>query len=464
MKNRRIILLIVIFSLLSSLSCEKGFLDKKPSTDIELLKTLSDLQQLLDNTYVFGKTGALPQISSDDYYITSSDYWAALPSATERNAYVWAGDLFGGEGTRLDWNIPFEAVFYANSVLDGLRTIGDSANTERGTHIRGSAFFARAYAYYDLVKNFCDAYDKTTASKDLGLPLRKEAGVDVTLPRSSLESTYQFILDDLFLASALLENRPFPVNNRNRPSKEATLAMLARVYLAMGVYSKAEVYADSSLRLYNKLIDYNDVCVDCTTPFSFIREEILYHGTQINHYGSLTVTLKMNGIAIDSTLIKSYDENDLRLDIFYQKNSIGNYNIKRGYISSGFYQFSGLATDEMYLIRAECRVRRGATTEAMEDINTLLRKRYKYGTYKDIVGEAPLKEALAIVLAERRKELVWRGLRWSDLKRLNKEGANTTLTRKINGKEYSLRPNDPRYVFPIPDDEIVLSGIQQNIR
>jgi len=55
-----------------------------------------------------------------------------------------------------------------------------------------------------------------------------------------------------------------------------------------------------------------------------------------------------------------------------------------------------------------------------------------------------------------------RTLRYTDLKRLNKEGANITLTRFIKGQTYTLLPNDPRYALPIPDDVIQVSGMPQN--
>jgi hypothetical protein len=73
-------------------------------------------------------------------------------------------------------------------------------------------------------------------------------------------------------------------------------------------------------------------------------------------------------------------------------------------------------------------------------------------------------EALNLVLQERRKETPFRGLRWIDLRRLNNEGANITLTRKVKGQVYTLPPNDPRYVLPIPPDVINLTGIVQNER
>jgi len=67
------------------------------------------------------------------------------------------------------------------------------------------------------------------------------------------------------------------------------------------------------------------------------------------------------------------------------------------------------------------------------------------------------------ILTERRKELLMRGLRWTDLRRLNKETAfATTLSRIVNGTTYTLPPNDPGYVFRIPLSVINFTGIEQN--
>jgi len=71
-------------------------------------------------------------------------------------------------------------------------------------------------------------------------------------------------------------------------------------------------------------------------------------------------------------------------------------------------------------------------------------------------------EALALVLKERRKELLFRGLRWMDIKRLNKEGAGINITRVVNGMRYTLEPGDPRFALPLPADVIDASGMPQN--
>lgn len=69
------------------------------------------------------------------------------------------------------------------------------------------------------------------------------------------------------------------------------------------------------------------------------------------------------------------------------------------------------------------------------------------------------------ILTERRKELLFRDLRWMDLKRLNKEPAyETMLIRTFNGVTYTLKPNDPRYALPLPRNVINLTGMSQNPR
>nr|WP_121272941.1 RagB/SusD family nutrient uptake outer membrane protein [Pedobacter schmidteae] len=131
----------------------------------------------------------------------------------------------------------------------------------------------------------------------------------------------------------------------------------------------------------------------------------------------------------------------------------------------GFFFFNGFCNSELYLTAAECYARKGNISQAMELINTLKKSRWD----KTIAYE-PLKandkdQALLIILTERRKELCFKGTRWLDIRRLNREGKNIiTQTRKIKGINYTLPPNDKRYVYPIPNEEILYSHIEQNER
>ena len=64
-----------------------------------------------------------------------------------------------------------------------------------------------------------------------------------------------------------------------------------------------------------------------------------------------------------------------------------------------------------------------------------------------------VEELLQMILNERRKELVGRGIRWSDLKRLKVEGRfDKVLQRHLNGKEYRLL-DVSLFRLPIPPSE-----------
>ncbi|MES2274978.1 MAG: RagB/SusD family nutrient uptake outer membrane protein [Bacteroidota bacterium] len=445
-------------------SCKKDFLDAKPNSTIVNPTTLADYQKLLDNSTSLNRTGALPQMSSDEYFIVSQTDFDALDQLTYKGAYLWSKDLFGGEINIPDWNAAYKAVFYANSVLDGIEKItANSGNQTDYNNIQGQALFFRAYAFYDLARNFSPVYNSPTASNDLGIPLRLTSGIDVTNSRASVQQTFDKIITDLTAATALLRD-DFSTSNPNRPTKSAAYAMLARVFLYMGRYTDAENAATECLNRYSTLIDYNKVSLSTETPFSYKTAETLFFSTQDYAYDATTgYTNYYTNFGVDTNLIKLYSANDLRFSIYFEKNSLNNYNLKRGYVGGGYYAFTGLATDEIMLIKAECAARNNDAQTAVSILNQLLVNRYKTGTYIPLSTSTP-SSALDQVLIERRKELVWRALRWSDLKRYNRDGANIVLTRNLSGKQYLLPANSPLYVFPIPSDEIQLSGIQQNNR
>lgn len=452
-------LLIAASILTFSISCKKDFLEAKPSTSLLLLRTITDCQQLLNNTTVLNQTGSLPIAAADEYEVPDYITYQAFERQSTKNSYIWAKNLYAGDKPITDWNIPYSAVFYANSVLDALNSIKGAGSSE-WNKTKGWALFARAFAYYDLSQNFCSTYDPQTATSDMGLPLRLKPGIDELLARSNLKTTYQQILHDLDLAGKLLSN-PLSTDFRNQPSKAACFALLARINLSMRSYGLAEAYADSCLSITATLIDYNTISLTDNNPFGFSNAETIYQSTQITDYSEVTNSSE-GTYGITTELLELYSADDLRSSIFFTSAANGLTIMKRGY-SGRADGFSGLAVDEVYLIKAECAARRSAVNTALSFLNDLLVKRYKTGSFQPHVTTSR-DEALTLVLTERRKELIRRGLRWSDLKRLNKEGKNTALTRNLNGQTYTLPANDPRYIFPIPDEEISYSGIAQNIR
>jgi len=449
----------IVWAILLVAGCgRKDFLDAKPSSDLFIPTTLEDFQNILDRD-AMNETPALGELSSDNYYLLMYQFWQGLNNK-ERNAYIWAADTYQGQGSIGDWNMPYQEILGANVVLDGIDKVQvTDANRLQWSAIKGDAYFVRAYAFYNLAQIFAPVYDDATAASDMGIPLRLKPGIDEPSVRASVKATYEQVFSDLAQAYSLLP-ADIPWNNRNRASKPAVMALLARIYLGMRKYEEAGVYADSCLHLYNALIDYNTVAV-VSTPFLRSNAEALYQSRIL----STTSVIKGSAIncVIDSGLFRSFDANDLRKQLFFTINQNTNLPNARNSYTGLTFCFSGLATDEVYLTRAECYARAGNTQAGLNDLNTLLQNRWKTGTFTPVTAASPA-QALGIILAERRKELFFRGLRWTDIRRLNKEGYNIVLTRVLNGQTYQLLPGDLRYVLPIPPDVITLGGIPQNPR
>jgi hypothetical protein len=459
MKNRKILFLTTCCFLLSFLGCKKEFLDKKPSTTLNVPTTLTDIQMLLDNVQELNFSVGLGDLSSDNLYLEFNT-WKNQPSPYSSNSYIWAKDLFAGQGNIPDWNRPYKTVLTANVALEQLRKIQrTNANNRKYDELKAMALFIRSYMFFDLAQVFALPYDEHTASVDWGIPLRLEPDINKTTTRMTIKDTYEQILTDVFLARDLVQTT-YDLNFLNRPSKASVYGFLSRIFLTMRKYDKAGLYADSSLYYHDKLIDYNSLSKVSKLPFNLVNDEMLYPCFLVTNY-PISSLFKSQGYSIDTLLYNSYHPNDLRKQILFSING-KSINRKGGYGGARLNENS-IATDELFLTRAECFARAGNTQQALNDLNKLLSKRFITGTYKDktnLSGDA----LLDTILLERRKELVNRGTRWNDIRRLNKEGANLELIRNLNGQIFKLAPNDKKYALPIPPDVISYTLMPQNNR
>lgn len=439
---------LIAITLLSLSSCKK-YLEEKPDKKLATPSTIDDLEAMLDNYGILNKRyPSAGEVSSDNYYLTDAD-WGSLIER-QRNFYLWQKyDDIGG-----DWSSPYNNIFYANIILETLDKM-QTDNSSRTDQIKGSALFIRGFNHFALSQLFAPPYDESTATKVLGIPIRLHSDVTIIPVRATVSDTYKSILSDIKNAITLLPVNPII---KYHPSRPAAYGLLARVYLTMGKYDEAGLYADSCLQLYNILMDYNSINASAAIPFKQFNDEIIYDATS-----GAAASLVQSKAKVDTTLYSSYKTNDLRKTIFFKSNTNGSKSFKGNYTGiSSAALFVGIATDEVYLIRAESYARKGNTSAAVDDLNTLLIKRWKSGTFIPFVS-TDAAETLGVILEERRKELLYRTLRWSDLRRLNKEtNFAQIIYRKIKGQEYQLAPGSLRYTFQIDRQAINISGIQQN--
>ena len=433
---------------------EDSFLATKPNQALAIPTSLNDLQLLLNDEDVFNRFyPALGEASTDDMILSPSDWLSDYPS--DKNAYVWAKDIYPPGLDVVDWSHPYQMVYYANTILNFLPTFKISTSQQvQSNMIKGSALFFRAIAFYNLVQHFAMPYDSTTSNKDLGVPLPLTPDLTAKLSRATESQCYTQIITDLNSAATLLPDVPA---RKTLPSKAAVFGLLSRIYLGMGNYNQSLSYATQCLGLYNQLQDFNNLNPAAFPVFPNFSPEEIFHAS-LSAYNTTSPTS-----VVDTNLYRSFSNpNDLRPAIFFY-----NYHGKIEFNSQLDVHnniSSPISTSEIYLTKAECEARMNNMAAAMNDLNTFLITRWKKGTFKPYTAVSA-DDALNQILKERQKELVMSGVRWLDLRRLNKDVRFAiTLKRNISGTIYSIAPNDPRYALPIPENEISINQIPQNNR
>ncbi|AIM37002.1 hypothetical protein KO02_10080 [Sphingobacterium sp. ML3W] len=447
-------LTVGIWTMLLFCGCS-NFLEEKPDIKMVIPKTLNDAELLLNNYSamntgypLFGEWGA------DEYYLTDENFDGAL-NFEQQNTYSWLDEP---NNDIMQWQRPYKVVYNANQVLEIIDNLGTIGSDKKSKNLSGIAHFYRAFAFQQMLEVFAPAYQAGTAMTDLGIPLRLDPGIDEPSTRASVQQSFDQVIKDYKTAVWQL---PLQEAIKGRPFRASAYAGLARTYLYMGNYQQAYLYADSSLHIHANLMDFNTLNASADLPIDRFNVEVLF--------AAITGTsgpMSLNNGLVDSTLYRSYADNDLRKTLFFRKNLFpqNTYGFKGNYDKALATIFVGLTSSEMYLVKAEAAARIGKVTEALSTLNTLLKKRQDENQFIPVTEMSP-NLLLPLILKERQKELVFRGRRWSDLKRLNLDPRfQKTLKKVVKGKEYTLSPNSIKYAFRLPEPVVIIGKIPQNLR
>lgn len=451
---------IHIYIFLLSLGCMlcgcNKFLEEKSDKRLTTPATIADLNSLLQHTNMFLSFSSAGQVSSDEFYITDTDF-NGLYYDSDKRLYSWQPDhVSKGVGTvGNNWESCYKPIFVCNSVLKSLEDNdlkGDQAN-----QVKGQAMVLRAARYLDGVLIWAPVYNSSTANTDLGMVLRLDPDMNIQSKRATVQQTYDQIISDLSTAIPLLpENSVFP----GIPTKAAAFGLLARTYLIMGNYEQALENAQSALVNNSNLLDFNKLKATDAFPLPgtkiYAPDEMLFFATMtINDFDINSV------IKITPDLYSLYKNGDLRKDMYFKAGKDASFLFKGSQSRAGL--FTGVTTAEQLLIIAECYARDGKILDAAITLDKLRIKRWKPDLYisSSFVNKD---EAIKAIIEERRRELTFRGIRWSDLKRLNRDGAAITLSRTINMETRTLAPNDKRYAIALPEEIIEIAKIPQNPR
>lgn len=431
-------------------SCD-DYLDIKPKGMV-IPEKCEDYEKLLNYAQLMKASDSYPNFMTDDVFLPYDDDltggYVSLELPDQR-LYTFDSEVFGdGESDGL-WEYSYNRIYTYNVIIQ--EVMGSTQATEdHKKQVRAEALMGRAFEYLTLVNAYGKHYDPATAATDPGVPLMLDEDINKTnLQRASVQAVYDQIKKDLDEAAFDLPERP--VLNAFRASKPVGYGMLARMYLYMGNYEKALENAKISLEhnsALQSILPYEVVDVDkwigrINVPDRANNPENIYirlapytFGLSSSVYGS-------------EDLIKLYDkEKDMRYLLYFTR-YIDGVDSDYDFWVPFLYTNMAMATPEIYLIAAECEARIGKIENAMKYINTLRDNRIKDNV---ALTASTKQEALKLVLEERRRELTFVGCtRLIDLKRLNREPEFAkTIIHEVEGVEYKLEPNSPKYILPIP--------------
>jgi tetratricopeptide (TPR) repeat protein len=433
MKIKNLIYTILVPAMLM-VSCKK-FLEVKPKGVI-IAETINDYQGLLNSQLVLNPFGlnTLVIFPTDD--ITDVTFNLQSQTSPKGNSYFWTAYI-NNTSVRPDlWADMYSCIANLNVVTEGVFSASDGTELQK-RELYAEAMVAKVFNYMHLLSLFSPAYSKSTAASDYGIPYITSTDVSATVPsRRSLQACYDQLIKDVVEAIPDL-----PENNLNntRVTKNAAYGMLTRIYMSMGDYVNAARYADLVLVSDKAMVlNYNDY-IGRKLPATNSSQEELW----VKYCNNST-------FRYSDELLARYDKtNDLRITFLATLRPDGTYN----YGGQTYNPNRGISYAEIYLDKAECLARAGDFSGALNIVNNTIRKnRFTPSKYTPLVA-TDTETGIKAVLEERRRELAFKGLRWIDMKRLDKDGRMPAVNRVAKDGTTllaTLIPGSSAYTFQIP--------------
>lgn len=414
----------------TNIGCDR-FLDIQPDGKV-IPVTVEDYRKVLTSAYAKYPTHkSLTAIRTDE---TALD-----ETLNEFNVYreiaMWKDTNNDAATKEFSWVQFYSVIFYLNQIInEGTKTMIDSPEKQQ---ILAEAYALRAYAYFDLVNLYGKPYNSATASVDRGVPLSLEIDLEAVLKPSTVQEVYDQVLADMKKAEDFIVEEKQPLNASYRFSKISVKAFQARIALYQGDWNKALNYSEQVLAMKNTLTDLN------TT------------NTLPNNYGSAESIMALDVVFDDGERNVSFASQDLiskynaatdkRFGIYFEKKNNQYRIIKKG---TADFRVS-FRTSELYFIKSEALLKLNRLDEAKDALLKVVKNRYTPTGYTAVQGTVvPMSAAefMNFILDERFREFAAEGHRWFDLRRADQK----KIIHTVNGKDYILQQNDPRYTIEYP--------------
>jgi hypothetical protein len=499
--NRRYRKLIGVVMLASSLTACKKWVDYNPhedfvTTEQDYLKSEGDYRNMIISAYSplqwLNQMVVIGDIASDNSVAGGESASDILP-LQQIDDYT----LTPINSTLQDlWQVAYEGVNRTNYLLQykDKNLTGQTVNFAGKDALYGEVNFLRAYYYFSLVRMWGDV--PLFTDKRLGVTDSK------SLSRSPKADVYKQIEADLNTAIAAL---PSAQAQKGRITKYAAQALLGKVYLYENKFTEAAAVLEQVIgsNAFSLVPDFNSIFLTAgeNGPESVFETQYT-NGSPYYNWGGQTrgqgnYSVQQNGIRgiagsaampyaagwssnlPTQNLAAAYAAGDQRkpvtvLDIEAYKAAHPEYGISyqvAPYKNTGLYNqkylprkgessgqielnylnnFRTLRYAEVLLMAAEANNRSSAANDSKAQgyLNQVRRRAFGNNTHDVTATGTALKQA---IWDERRLELAMEGDRFFDLVRTGQAAA------KISG--FVAGKNE---VFPIPQQEVNVSGLTQN--
>ncbi len=447
---------IPVFMLAICLISCGDFLDRDPFDEISKADALDDIESL-----ELAVNGTYDILSFADYYGEYMTLYADVTGgnlkignkspSSDSEEYLPMYDFVQSADIFLNfYNIYVETylgLLNANNIIGAVPKLADGSSKKRQDQVLGQALALRALFHFDLLRLYAQPYNFTSDASHKGIVLQESSPfLEDQKARSSVAESYELVEKDLERAIELLSN----FNDDAFFSKQSAQALLARLYLYQGEWSKATTLATSVIdskviELANRAEYLSIWSNDPKSVEHLFRMELAQFQSSSPQVSAVVgVGANIPSLSATQDLLTLFEPNDIRLRNFVQNLDSNFLSTKYPFRSSTPNDISIIRLSEVYLTRAEAFAKLGRNELAQKDLNLIRQRANPTAPNIILTGEELVDE----ILLERRRELALEGHLLFDLNRSKKGVSRTDCNESISNCNQNY-PND-KFILPIP--------------
>lgn len=475
-----------------SLSACDNYLDIIPKGESVLNQT-SDYLGLIEDIYGY-------PIQSEWYLCgEATSYNMELlenySSPLNSTAFYWDEDFdrasyMTDTGSSDMYTMCYKKISNFNIIIQNINKSEGSDDDKR--YGMAQAKIMRAYTYFYLINTYAKPYNPETATQDRGIILREDFDMEAAGVQSTVADAYALIQRDIEDA---LPDLPHVAINTFRPDKSFGYALKAKVHLFKREINEAlqasldcikEAEGEGRHKLWNMNTEYQAGVNYAAQTFGYTEAMIEYGAPMYSMFRTIAQAMYFTHPYEDPENLLSQNGQTMFdpapsmvrkpvMDLYTPASDL-RYTFNLGTAPTrptaepgsvmlnfgAFYHWNpaGIKLSEVYLMAAECYARKGDKENAMKYVNDVRKNRIITKYYTGLTA-TDATDAMRIVREERKRELLFTSNSFFDMRRFCTE-FNETLTREVDGKIYTLKPDSHLLTSPFPVSAMQNSNLIQN--